>query len=282
MKVMEMMRKAFGLFVVVLLLCVVLPRRLARTPGSSRPSCGLRRRVSRLQANAHRSLAEKIQGLANVDIDIKVMNTAEQMAAAFADPKFGEGYDVIIYDICFGEKWKDGDYDGALRVANAGKPAVIIHCSCHTYRPPRDAKAPDLKEREAIADAKWHAFVGMDTRVHDKFQPFATEKADKDNPIMKSFPDDWKTPGDELYNTVKMMPTATPLLTAEVSRVEREGSYRGLGQSLRKARVFGTTLGHDMKTGADPAYHKLLAYGLLWACDKLDADGKPAAGYGPK
>ena len=58
-------------------------------------------------------LAEKIGALANVDIDIKLMNTAEEMATAFKDPKFGEGYDVILYDICFGEKWNDGDYDGA-------------------------------------------------------------------------------------------------------------------------------------------------------------------------
>jgi len=99
---------------------------------------------------------------------------------------------VIIYDICFGEKWKDGDYDGALRVARR-KPAVIIHCTCHTYRPPRNIKAPDLKEREAIADAKWHAFIGMDTRVHDKFVAFSTEKVAKDHPILKSFPDQWKT-----------------------------------------------------------------------------------------
>src|SRR5207302_9964500 len=62
-------------------------------------------------------LADKISELASVSIDIKPMNSAEEIAAAFKDPKFGEGYDVIIYDICFGEKWSDGDYDGALRIA---------------------------------------------------------------------------------------------------------------------------------------------------------------------
>ena len=84
------------------------------------------------------------------------------MAAAFKDPKFGDGYDVIIYDICFGEKWNDGDYDPALQLATEGKPAVFLHCSMHTYRPPRDKKAPDLNEREAIADANgtpWSAWI---------------------------------------------------------------------------------------------------------------------------
>jgi hypothetical protein len=226
-------------------------------------------------------LKEKIEALANVSIDIKSVPKPADMVAAFNDPKFGEGYDVIIYDICFGENWKDGDYDAALRLAKEGKPAVFVHCSAHTYRPPRDSKAPNLKEREAIADAKWHALVGMDTRVHDKFEGFATEKADKENPIMKSFPDDWKTTGDELYNTIKMMPTATPLLTAKSPASGKTHTVAWVNH-FGKAKTFGTTLGHDMQTGGDADYQRLLAYGILWTCDKLGADGKPLAGYGAK
>jgi hypothetical protein len=223
-------------------------------------------------------LAGDIEALANISIDVKHMDSAADMAAVFKDPKFADGYDVVIYDICFGETWKDGDYDGALEVARAGKPAVFIHCSAHTYRPPRNPKDPQLKEREAIADAKWHALVGMDTRVHDKYEPFSTEKADKNHPIMKSFPDDWKTGGDELYNTVKMMPTAAPLLTAKSPANGKVHTVAWVN-TFGKARVFGTTLGHDMKTGGDPAYHELLAYGILWVCGKLGDDGKPIEGY---
>ena len=67
---------------------------------------------------------------------------------------------------------------------------------------------------------------------------------------------------------------ATDLCMAQDPRVY----VMGLGVPDPKG-IFGTTLGHDMKTGADPDYHKLLAYGLLWACDKLGADGKPLPGY---
>jgi uncharacterized protein len=223
-------------------------------------------------------LAADIQALANISIDVKPVADAPAMATIFKDPHFADGYDVVIYDICFGENWKDGDYDGALDVARAGKPAVFIHCSAHTYRPPRNKNDPQLAQREAIADAKWHALVGMDTRVHDKFEPFATVKADADHPIMKSFPDEWKTAGDELYNTIKMMPTATPLLTA---KSPASGNVHTVAwvNTFGKAKTFGTTLGHDMKTGADPAYQRLLAYGILWVCDKLGEDGKPLEGY---
>jgi hypothetical protein len=224
-------------------------------------------------------LTGKLSALINATFDIKPMDSAQMMAAAFNDPKFGEGYDVIVYDICFGEKWEDGDYDGAIKAASKGTPAVFVHCSMHTYRPPRNVKDPKLTQREAIADAKWHALVGMDTRVHDKFQAFSTEKAAPGHPILKTFPDHWSTPGDELYNTVKMMPTATPLLTAKSPSSDKTHTVAWVNQ-YGTTRVFCTTLGHDMKTGADADYQRLLAYGLLWACDKLGTDGKPAAGYG--
>lgn len=216
-------------------------------------------------------LAEQISKRADIQIDIRHIEDAAHMAAEFKSPSFGKNCDVIIYDICFGEAWSDGDYDAALKVAAAGKPAVFIHCSMHTYRPPRNKKDPKLAEREAIADAKWHALVGMDTRVHDKYEPFSTVKV-ADHPIIRDFPADWKTAGDELYNTIKMMPTATPLLTArspisgKVHTVAWINDYHG-------TRVFCTTLGHDMKTGADPAYQQLLTNGILWACGRLDGNG---------
>lgn len=225
-------------------------------------------------------LAKQMQSMANITFDIKEVDNAAAMVEQYKDPKFGEGYDVIVYDICFGEDWKDGDYDKAIQTIAAGKPAVFIHCSMHTYRPPRDEKAANYKERAAICDAKWHALTGMDTRVHDKYQPFSVVKVAKDQPIIKTWPEEWKTPGDELYNTIRMMPTATPLLqstspiTGKVHTVAWINHYGN-------TRIFSTTLGHDMKTGVDPDYHRLLAYGILWTCDKLGDDGKPKSGYGP-
>ena len=43
---------------------------------------------------------------------------------------------------------------------------------------------------------------------------------------------------------------------------------------------FSTTLGHNNETVADDRYLDLVARGVLWAVDKIDADGKPKAGYG--
>ena len=47
-----------------------------------------------------------------------------------------------------------------------------------------------------------------------------------------------------------------------------------------KTRVFATTLGHSNDTMKQDVYLDLVTRGLLWACDKLDAQGKPKSGYG--
>ena len=46
--------------------------------------------------------------------------------------------------------------------------------------------------------------------------------------------------------------------------------------------MFGTTIGHYTETVASPQYLDLVTRGLLWACNKLDDEGKPAKGYEPK
>ena len=47
-----------------------------------------------------------------------------------------------------------------------------------------------------------------------------------------------------------------------------------------KTRVFATTIGHNNATVEDARYLDLVAKGLLWATDKLDAQGRPKPGYG--
>ena len=46
--------------------------------------------------------------------------------------------------------------------------------------------------------------------------------------------------------------------------------------------MFGTTIGHHNQTMETEAYIGYLTRGLLWACGKLDKNGKPVKGYGPR
>jgi type 1 glutamine amidotransferase len=211
-----------------------------------------------------------------VNCEVEVVNGGKDSHAVpeiFSDPKFGDGYDAIIYDLCYAT---DGNadpkkYEKILEVTKAGKPAVLIHCAMHCFRPAKD----------------WAEFAGMRTNHHEKFGPFEVRPADANNPIIKGWPADWKTAGDEQYVTEEVYPDTVKLLisTGVGEKDKHPENVVAWEHSYGQGRVFGSTLGHDMKTIEDPHYQQLLANGLLWATDKLKEDGTPKAGYagaGPK
>jgi uncharacterized protein len=207
-----------------------------------------------------RLLTSKISQMDNVKFDVVtgmgVLNNA----------KFADDYDLIVYDLCY----DDIDSVALGNALNSGtrKPTVFIHCAVHSFR-----NSPQIHE--------WENYVGLRSKVHDKFGPFSVEKAGPPNPITANFPDNWKTAGDELYQTIELIPGTEPLLTAKSPRDGRVHTICWT-HTYGQARVFATTLGHDAKTAKSPAYQRLLANGLLWTCDKLDADGNPKPGYAGK
>lgn len=191
-------------------------------------------------------LTEKIGKLAPVTFDVKYgLDTLN-------DPKFAQGYDVVVYNFCFDKATAKGQVENALKAAKDGMPVVLIHCAMHTFRDSED----------------WTDLCGMRTRRHDPYSAFAVLKADKENPILKGLPDEWKTPGDELYQTIKLGERSKVLLRAKNDKLNSEHVVCWTS-NYGKGPVFATTLGHDVKTVNMPEYHRLLANGLLWACGKL-------------
>ncbi len=212
-------------------------------------------------------IVEGIKKHANADIDVK------WNLDCLRDKDLGTGYDAIVYNICFaGDEKKntlppEADPDlisNALRVTRDGKPTLMLHCTMHTF----------------MASDDWTECCGQRTRHHDKYKPFATEKVTADHPIMKHFPDDWSTPGDELYETLIFPDSSTPLLRSTTPDQLGNKSVVCWVHTYGKGPVFGTTLGHDIKTAEQDSYQRLLADGLLWACGKLDDNGNPKSGYG--
>ena len=203
-------------------------------------------------------LTSQISKLVNATFEVKFG------LDALRDPKFAESYDAVIYDVCDDEA-PDDVLENALGATRNGKPTVMIHCAVHAFR-----RSPKIRE--------WETCCGMRSKVHDKYGPFTVVKLDESSPITKLFPKDWKTSGDELYQTISIDPQSHPLLKAKSPQDGREHVVCWTYQ-FGQGRVFGTTLGHDMKTTSSPDYLRLVANGLLWVCGKLEPDGKPAAGY---
>lgn len=164
---------------------------------------------------------------------------------------FSDGYDVIVYDVCFEEADSVG-MENAFKAAKKGKPTVMLHCAVHAFR-----KSEKIRE--------WENFCGMRSKFHDPYQVFSTEKLDMKHPAVKNFPANWTTPGDELYQTIEFIEGSTPLLKAKSPHDGREHIVCWSHQ-YGKGRVFATTLGHDMKTAETPEYIRLLTDGIFWAC----------------
>ncbi len=196
-------------------------------------------------------LTEKIGQYANVEFDI-VVGTDQ-----FKNKDYAKDYDVVVYDLCYAGV-KDKDLIGNVtNTIKEGKPTVIIHCSLHTFR---DIKWDD-----------WREAMGMTSKRHDKFRPLKTKKV-AEHPTTKFWPEDWETPGEELYQTIKFFDSATALMTVHSEQSKKDHVVTWINQ-YGDGRVWATTLGHNMLTVGQDEYHHLLANGVLWACEKLQ-DGE--------
>lgn len=203
-------------------------------------------------------LTAQLSALINVKFD--VITSLNELA----NQHFGDRYDVIVYDLCLDDA-DPAALDHAIHAGFGGKPTVFIHCAVHSFR-----NSPKVHE--------WENYVGLRSKFHDKFGPFGTQKVGPANAITANFPGDWKTSGDELYQTIEVIAGTKPLLTAK-SPVDGRVHVVSWTHNYGKARVFATTLGHDSETADSPAYVQLLANGLLWTCDELAADGSPKPGF---
>jgi len=207
-------------------------------------------------------LTKKIPDFANVTIDAKIAGEVKGGPVLLNDPKFADGYDVIMYNCCFADPSGPDQIENCLKLTRAGKPMVVIHCGVHSFK----------------KSLEWQDCCGMTSNKHDPYRAFSVLKVEE-HPVVKFLPKDWKTTGDELYQTIKMGERSKPLLRGNYDMGKSDHTICWVS-NYGKGKVFATTLGHDLKTVNMAEYHHLLANGLLWACDKLDKDGKPLEGFG--
>ena len=211
------------------------------------------------------------QGLSQrISIDFDVVHEGgtgrDHKVSVYSQPGWAKKYDVIIHNECFGGVVED-DFVKAIAQAHfEGVPAVFIHCSLHSYR-----NAP------VGADA-WRELIGVTSRRHESKHQVVAQNVNEHHPVMAGFPLEWKTPNGELYIIEKVWPNATPLLQAYGKDTKQVHTVAWIN-SFGKAKVFGTSLGHHNETMNNDVWLGMFARGVLWACGKLDDNGKPMAGY---
>jgi type 1 glutamine amidotransferase len=184
----------------------------------------------------------------------------------YENPNWADGYDVVVHNECYADV-TDPAYIGKILDAHKkGTPAIVVHCAMHTYR--------SLKSDE------YREFLGVSTFRHGKQHPLDVKTLQPEHPIMKGFPTSWVTGNEELDWIEKVWPGTTALAQAKAEENKKDNAVIWV-HNYGKGKVFGTTLAHNNKTMSDPVYLDMFTRGLLWACDKLEEDGKPKAGFGP-
>lgn len=188
----------------------------------------------------------------------------------YGNPHYADGYDVVIHNECAADEDSAAALDAVLAPHMEGIPAVNLHCAMHSYRSgtwKQPVKAGD-------ANARWFAFTGIQSSGHGPQAPIRLALAGNDHPVAKGFVP-YTTGKDELYNNLTRF-DVTPVLTgvqpesgieADRAKVHTVAWTHTYGP--KRARVFSTTLAHNMAVMDDPRYLDLVARGVLWAVGRL-------------
>jgi hypothetical protein len=191
----------------------------------------------------------------------------------------------VIHDECGSDISDPATIEGVLKPHRDGIPGVNLHCAIHCYRVgnPNDPITAEEPEH-----GLWFAYLGLQSSGHGPQEPISIHFVDPESPITHGL-SDWTTIHEEHYNNVHVFDSSHVLAHGKQVVKLRNGNTRTNDfvdvwthlYGPNKTRVFSTTVGHNNETVADPRYLDLVTRGLLWATGHLNADGTPAAGYGP-
>ena len=236
-------------------------------------------------------LKKGLEARANIVVDIIYSEDkgTKPPFTFYGNADYGKGYDVIIHDECAAGINDQAIVEGVLKPHRDGIPGVNLHCAMHCYR----IGNPNEPAVSGTPHAFWFDYLGIQSSGHGPQAPIAITHTDKGHPITRGL-EDWTTINEELYNNIKIFETAKSLASGKQTQKSKpkKGSAEPATEKVvdyvvtwlntynGRTRVFSTTIGHNNVTVEDPKYLDLVTRGLLWACDKLEDNGKPKSGYG--
>jgi len=166
-----------------------------------------------------------------------------------------KGYDLVIHNECYGGV-EDADFVNGIVKGHVdfGVPAIVIHCSMHSYR---NSPAAD----------NWRSLLGVTSRRHEKGnRSLRVESTQEGNEFGfgEILGSGWDTPNGELYLIEEVWPQTVTLATAFSSETNRKEPVAWINQH-KGVRVFGISLGHHNETIESEPWQKMLASGFTWA-----------------
>ena len=235
----------------------------------------------------HLILGEGLSARANVEVQFahNPDKTTKATFDLYKNKDWAKPFDVVIHDECSADV-TDKDYVGNIINAHKnGTPAVNLHCAMHCYR------WGNFKEPVKVGDdnAGWYEMLGLQSTGHGPQEPIALTVVDKAHPIVSATPD-WTTIKEELYNNIQIITAHALVKGKQMQKDKKTGEVKEAETVVawtnefgpNKTKIFSTTIGHNNETVSDARYLDMVTRGVLWATGKLDAQGKPLPGYGPK
>lgn len=196
------------------------------------------------------------ESVGNIDWTIVAYGDKREIKAeVYEQPDWIKDFDIVIHNECFGGV-EDGDFVQDIVDAHVQHkvPAIVIHCSMHSYR-----NAP-------TADS-WRALLGVTSRRHErgnrKLTVLPTE-AGKQHPITAPIGTSWQTPNGELYIIEQVWPTANVLAQVHSEQTGKDEPVIWTNR-FQGVRTFGMSLGHHNETMRDGVWQQVLAAGWSWA-----------------
>ena len=195
--------------------------------------------------------------------------------AKLRTPDFGKDYDAIVYNFCFA---KSKDLEAAsnlmLQTRAHGVPAMLIHCSMHswwaTFKNGKGGLVEGSKARtdeKLVADWKknhpdipfpaWGDFTGVASGRHGPKKPINMNvvEENKNHPAVAGYPSGFKTANTELYNNIYVTDGVVPLIEGVQGKAKAIVMWT---VPQGKSQVLGLTLGHGVDDWKAPSYHTLI------------------------
>jgi type 1 glutamine amidotransferase len=223
-----------------------------------------------------------------VEVAYDPTKSTKPLFELFKSPDWGKNFDVVVHDECAADITDQAYVANIVNAHKNGLPAVNLHCAMHSYR------WGSFKEpvKTGADNASWYEMLGLQSTGHGPQQPIAITFTDKSHPVTTGLAD-WTTINEELYNNVQILGAKT--LATGLQKVPEKKDKKGKVTPAseanaivawtnefgpKKTRIFSTTIGHNNATVEDARYLDLVARAVLWSAGKLEADGKPSAGFG--
>lgn len=178
--------------------------------------------------------------------------TTDTKIPLYENPDWADGFDIVVHNECFAGVTDREFVDGILRPHREGLPAILIHCGMHSYR---------------TGDDRWFEFCGVQSPGHGPHYSYEINSVQPEHPVMAGFGERFVVPKGELYHSVRIFDSATPLAVAK-RRDNNEPQVCIWTNDYHGTRVFGTTVGHYNETMVETTWLDMLTRGILWATDR--------------